>query len=207
MTTPLARIAQTRIIVELPDCEMAKAVAACEVLVQEGLDVWSVPARGGLDPVELCEMFSTRALIGVHGVRSPHDITWTIEKKADFVQTDVLLGRTSFDRIDDAEITHVAPAFTPNEIAYAHGRGADAVAVLPANVLDNAYPKALKLLVPDCFLIARGDMGAYATGAWLTNGVDAVSVGAQLVGDGFAAGNLGDFRTRARNFAKVRPTL
>lgn len=205
MTSPLARIGQTRIIVELPDCQLAEAIAACEVLVQEGLDIWSVPAQGSLDPVELRSMFDTRAMVGVHGIRSARDITWAIERRASFALADVLFGRTSFDRFDDAGVTLVAPAFTPNEIAFVHTRGTDAVAILPANVLDSAYPKALARLIPDCFLVARGDLGSYATGSWLANGVKAVSVADHLVGDAFAGGNLRDLRARAQAFAKARP--
>jgi len=186
-----------RVVVLLPDCTLDDAIAPVEVLVQEGLGVLSVPARGRLTPPELRGVFGRRVVVGVHDLTEPGQADRAVEHEAAFC----LPGQAPDDvweRLADAGVPTCPPALTPTEVAAVWRRGVSAVQVAPADAFGVRYARQLRSLVPDAALIVRGADVAHEATAWLDVGALAVCVGDRFVGDAFHAGNLGSLRKRCR---------
>lgn len=200
MTSPLPlRLLARRIVVELGSAELPSLMAACEVLVQEHLDVWSLPVTGRPGLPALRDVFSTRVCLGVHGVRDAAGVRLAIEQGAEFILADSALDSEAIELAREVGVAWVGSAFTPTEVQRLSD--ADAVAITPANVLDGAvYGKALGRLEPDLTLLARGDITSFAARSWLRAGVAAVVVSGELTGAGWPAVGLGDLRKRAKAF-------
>jgi len=88
-------------------------------------------------------------------------------------------------------------AFTPTEILSAWRAGTDAVKIFPASVGGPAYVRAVKAPLPDIPLVPTGGIALDDAPRYIEAGALAVGIGAPLVGDAGAGGDLGALRARA----------
>jgi 2-dehydro-3-deoxyphosphogluconate aldolase/(4S)-4-hydroxy-2-oxoglutarate aldolase len=103
------------------------------------------------------------------------------------------------------QVPVVPGAFTPTEILTAWRAGADAVKVFPASVGGPAYVRAVKAPLPDVPLVPTGGVALEDAPRYIEAGALAVGIGAPLVGDAGAGGDLAALRGRAeRVVAAVR---
>ncbi|SHK50339.1 bifunctional 4-hydroxy-2-oxoglutarate aldolase/2-dehydro-3-deoxy-phosphogluconate aldolase [Rhodothermus profundi] len=72
-------------------------------------------------------------------------------------------------------------AFTPTEILTAHEAGADIVKVFPADVVGQAFFKAIRAPMPQLRLMPTGGVTLLNAGDWLRAGACAVGVGSALL--------------------------
>ena len=96
-------------------------------------------------------------------------------------------------------------AFTPTEILRAHGVGAQAVKLFPADSLGPRFVRAFRAPVPDLALVPTGGVTLELAKEFREAGAWAVGLGSPLVGGGADAAD--DWRDalarRARAFAAV----
>ncbi len=197
---PSASSLGCRLIVLLPSAGLADAIAPCAVMVQEGLTAFSLPVSDMDRLRALSDVFGGRPQIGVHDLRDADQVRAAVQAGASFllplvVDADILQAA--------GDVAVFAPALTPNEVRQAASLGAAGVQVVPADVLGHGYPAMLTTLVPDVTLVARGDLGAYATRQWLVTGALAACLGEQLCGDAFRGIDLPGLRERCQAFAAV----
>jgi len=181
-------------IVLLPDAPITRAVAGLEVLSQEGFNEVSLPINGDLKPADIRKFFGTRLRVGVHDVYQPDQVATAIELEPEFV----LAGFVDVTQLRAAGIKTFLSALTPTEIKAAAER-ADGVLVEPAGHLGDGYPAALRTMMGEFPLVARGMTDSYGIKPWIKAGFD-VCVDAPI-GDAFAGGDMSSFRMRLRNHA------
>lgn len=181
-------------------------VPAAEVLVQEGLRAWALPAE---DPDRLAEalrLYGRRAVVGVYGVRTPDEVAAALAAGARFVTAPV----ASEELVAAAGDAPFAPgALTPNEVHYALGIGAGAVNVVPAEVLGMAYARALGALFPGAELVASGRLERFQCDMWLDAGASVVGLQAGVLfpepasAGGAPLVDLGVLRRRAQEYGPL----
>lgn len=191
-----------RIACLLPDCDLGSVIAPVEVLIQEGLDVVSLPASGTLTSAELKSVFGPRLAIGVHDVRDEASLRWALRQDPLFVTS---IGfRQATRALSESRVPHLPAALTPTEIADAWHQGVAGVQVVPSGLFGNTYPAQLTALLPDVVLVARGPDSTYDVKAWLGAGAAAVLLGNRLLGDSITGGDLGALRARTRPIVDAR---
>lgn len=192
------RLLDGRIVVAFGSDATGSLVGALEVMVQEGIGVFSMPASRAADLGNLAVMFGPRASFGVHGV--------TAETLDDALATpaEVIELRTPdaalVERIHEAGRAALVAALTPTEIAHAWSLGADAVVVVPAEVMGSSYPEQLVELLPGVALAARSGLGAYSARRWVEAGASFVCLDDALIGDAAKGGSLSGLRERCQTF-------
>lgn len=198
------RLLATRAVVILPNCTIDQLIAPLEVLIQEGLDVISLPPDAQLSLETLRATFGRRVLVGAHDLVDTTDAEWAIEQQASFALT--MAAPQIYPLLADAGLPAAPAALTPTEVAAVWQSGVAAVQVVPAGVLSSAYAAQLTGLVPQARLIPREAESSYEVKAWLAAGAAACCLSAKLLGDALSGGDLGALRSRARTMADaVRP--
>lgn len=163
-----------RVVVEFPRGGVADWVALGEVLLQEGLGAWALPAE--LLPLlpEVLALFGFRARVGVCGVTDADGVRAAVAGGAHFVLSPV----SGPDLVTAAgEVPLLGGALTPSEVADAARAGADAVLVCPADALGTAYARTLPPMFPGVRLVPWGRLERYQAEMWLNAGAAGVVVG------------------------------
>lgn len=190
-------LAGGRTIIELPEADTDDLVAAGEVLVQEGLSLWTVPfARRG-ELLRLREVFGRRVRLGVGDLRSPDEVG-----HARGAEPDLLLSPFASAELVDAAgpVPIVLGGLTPTEVARALLLGAAAVQVVPCDALGSLYARTLTAMFPGQPLIATGRLERFQCELWLDAGALAVCpLGAVSSGD-VSDPDLTDLRHRAGGY-------
>lgn len=195
------RLQAARAVVLLPPCRLDEVIAPIEVLLQEGLNVFSVDPAGRLTPAILTNTFGPRLAVGVHDPRTVDQARWAVEEGASFAFS---LPRPEIAVVfADAGVPHLPAALTPVEVDAAWRSGAAGVQVAPANAFGGGYATQLTGLVPDARLVTRFAETAFEVKAWLGAGAVAVCLAEKLLGDALRRGDLGALRARARTIADV----
>lgn len=190
-------LAGGRTIIELPEADTDDLVAAGEVLVQEGLSLWTVPfARRG-ELVRLREVFGRRVRLGVGDLRSPDEVGYARGAEADLL----LSPFASAELVDAAgPVPIVLGGLTPTEVARALLLGAAGVQVIPCDALGSLYARTLTAMFPGQPLIATGRLERFQCELWLDAGALAVCpLGAVSSGD-VSDPDLTDLRHRAGGY-------
>lgn len=191
----------TRAVVLLPACRLDEAIAPVEVLLQEGLNVFSIDPTGRLDVAMLKTIFGSRLTAGVHDLRTAEQAGRAVEQDASFV---LWLPRPDVGALlAEAQLPLLPAALTPVEVDAAWRSGAAGVQVVPANAFGAGYASQLTGLVPDARLVVRGAETSYEVKAWLSAGAAAVCVAEKLLGNAFRRGDLDALRTRARQITRA----
>jgi len=188
-----------RLVATLPDRAMPSLVAAVEVMVQEGIDVVSLPAPRVDEVGRLRGIFGPRCLVGVHDVGREQELEEALALEPAFV---ALSGPDEdlVARARRAGCPVLAAALTPTEVRAAWRVGVSGGVVVPAAVMGSGYPEALAQLAPEVVLTARGGLGAYSARRWAEAGAQAVWLDDALLGDAFTGGPLGSLRERCQTF-------
>ncbi len=193
-----AALLDTKICALVPQAATGSLVGAIEVMVQEGIRVFSLPAGRADDLARLAATFGPRATFIAHDVELDQ-LDEVLAGPAPVVMPRwVDAGIVA--RIHDAGRAVVGLALTPTEIRATASTGVDAVVVAPAEVMGASYPEFLADLTPGVVLGARGGLGAYSARRWVENGAAFVMLDAALVGDAFTGGPLGSLRERCQTF-------
>lgn len=183
-----------RVIIDLPDGNPDDLVAAGEVLVQEGLTTWALPAARLEEWDELSAVFGRRASLGVSGVRTAAQVEAAVAAGAAFLLADI----THKSLVAAAgDVPLALGALTPNEIARAAGLGGP-VQVVPCDSMGSMYGRALPALFPEVPLIATGRMERFVVDMWLEAGVAAVCPRGWFSPETLSAPDLSAFRQRCR---------
>ena len=198
-----AVVLATRVVVMLPAVGVAELIAPVEVLIQEGLRAFSLPATGAR-PGELRAVFAARGCFGVHDVRDIAQARQAIAEGAEFASS--LGAPQAVDLLVAAEVPTLVGALTPGEVARAWVDPVSAVQVVPAGVFGNSYAAHLVALLPDIALTTRGADSSYEARVWLAAGARAVFVADKLLGDSIGGGDLAGLRLRARPYLEAALT-
>ncbi len=197
------------VIAPLPALDAAELYAACEILIQEDVRVWTLPwpATGVLRALR--EMFDGRAIVGVRGRVAPSELAAVREAGGAFV-AQALARPEVIARATDLGLPTLAGALTPAEVERAAGLDASAVQLVPADHLDPDYADLLGNEVPGVPLVVTGRVDSAAAGRWFERGAVAVCPTSQLIGNALSGGVLMGLRVRSRDysaaFARVRST-
>ena len=193
---PPEALISARAVVLLPPCTLDEAIAPVEVLLQEGLSVFSLPPTGSLTPDILRATFGRRLVVGLHDVHTGAHVRLAVDQRAAFV---LCLGAPEVaQELAEARIPHFPAALTPTEVDAVWRGGASGVQVVPAGLFGNSYAGQLAALVPGARLVARGPDSSFEIKAWLGAGAMAVGLGDKVLGDAFRRGDLAALRTRVR---------
>lgn len=185
-----------RIFVQLADLG-PDALAVAEVLVQEGLTAWTLPASDVGAIRDAASIFGRRARVGAHGATTPEQVASAFDAGARFVTSPVCFG----DLVAAAQGRPLLPgALTPSEVVWATHAGASAVQVVPADSMGTSYSRSLLALVSGVQIVATGGLERFQAEMWLEAGAVAVGLtGLTTTGDV----DLDDVRRRAQTFDRL----
>ncbi len=190
----------TGLIICLDDASLDDLVGPVEVMVQEGLKTFSLPA-GHEDTDEMVTIFGARASFGIHGVVSEETIEsvsgWAVFALADVLEDGVAEAARKRD------LPLWAQAMTPGEIRGVLESGAAGAMLFPADVVGHVMAERLRTLNLAGHVIPRGGIGAFSATEWMKAGAPAACVDATLLGDALSGGDLGALRDRCGSFVKV----
>ena len=200
-----AEVARGRLIAVLPSVPASSLMAPVEVMIQERIRAFSLPAHDVELRRALLLIFGARACFGVHG----HLEAQEVAELADDGQCRVgfVLGSGLDDEtiasLHEAGVPVADDALTPGEVRHTWSRGLDAVQVIPADMASASYGQTLGELAPGVPVIARGGVGSYAVRRWLESGALAVCGDDSLVGDVAEDANMNALRERCRGLRAV----
>ena len=190
-------LAGARVIVELPKADLDDLVAAGEVLIQEGLSLWTLPhaRRDELDGLR--RVFGRRARLGIADLRTTAQIEEAVAVAPDllfspFADADLLSAA--------AGVPLVLGGLTPTEIAAALRLGPTAVQAVPCDALGSLYARTLTALFPGEPLIAAGKLERFQCEMWLEAGAVAVSPNGVITVADVEDPDLADLRRRAQAY-------
>ena len=200
MVTVVEALRGRRVVVEFPAAGVGDWMAACEVLVQEGIHAWAFALGDAATAVEAMRVYGRRVRIGIHGVRTAQEVRDAAAHGVHFLTSPV----ANWELMDAASGTPLAlGALTPNEVQFALGFGAPTVQVVPAEALGMAYARTLAELFAGVELLAAGRLEKFQCDIWLQAGASAVALApAVLFGDGTTL-DLDALRRRAREFGEI----
>lgn len=185
------------IVVCLPDASIDDYVGVIEVLIQEGLTRFALPATAEA-LADVVAIFGARATFGALRVTTSEHVHRAADAGARFVFSDIA-GSDVADASDERALECWGSALTPREV-----RGAvqlsNGALLYPADVVGHAMAPRLAELGLIDRVIPLGGVGAYAAGEWLKAGSPAVGVDATLLGDAFEGGSLVQLRERCHSF-------
>ena len=201
MRTVSDQLCPSGVVVSLPDAPLDDHVGAIEVLIQEGLTTFALPAA--------CEafagvvaIFGARAVVGATRVADADGVRLAAERGARFVLADVASVEVA-SAAQEAGLPCHGSAMTPAEVRAALALPDGRVLLYPADVTGHAIAPRLRELGVIERVVALGGVGAYAAGEWLKAGAQAVCVDSTLLGDAYSGGSLGQLRDRCSSFVAV----
>jgi 2-dehydro-3-deoxyphosphogluconate aldolase/(4S)-4-hydroxy-2-oxoglutarate aldolase len=184
-----------RVIIDLPDAHLDDLVAAGEVLVQEGLSVWTVPPIRSADLAKLRRTFGGRVRLGVHGLRTPDEVAQAAALAPDLLLTP--FGDPAFLAAAGA-VPIILGGLTPNEIERALSLKPAGVQVIPCDALGTLYARGLPGMFADAPLVAAGKLERFQCEMWLQAGAAAVSPLGTVSAEAVEEPDLTDLRHRCR---------
>lgn len=190
-------LAGGRVIVELPDGDPDDLVAAGEVMIQEGLSVWTVPFERRAELGPLREVFGRRVRLGVSDLRGGDQVA-----AAAAVAPDLLLAPFAEPELMDAAgaTPVVLGGLTPSEVARGLRLGAAAVQVVPCDAMGSLYARTLTAMFPGAPLIATGRLERFQCEMWLEAGALAVCPVGVIGPDDVAEPDLAELRHRCQGY-------
>lgn len=191
-------------IVCLSEAKIGDVVGPLEVMIQEGLDTFSLPATFD-DYDDVASIFGTRATFGVHGIKTPEEIAAARGRNAAFLFADFADDKL-LASAKEAECGIWLPALTPTEIRQITLSDADGAMLFPADIVGHVMAEHLKALGLVERVIPRGNVGAFSAGEWLKAGAPAVCVDEALLGNCLKGGDLSQLRERCGSFVKAART-
>jgi 2-dehydro-3-deoxyphosphogluconate aldolase / (4S)-4-hydroxy-2-oxoglutarate aldolase len=161
--------------------KLSKALLAGGVVAQE-FTLSNPKALDALSEVKaaLSEFSNGGATIGLGSVRTVDEAHAAIKAGAQFVVTPI----TKLEVIEvckKAGVPIMPGAFTPTEIALAHGAGADVVKVFPARMLGAGYIKDVLAPMPYLKLMPTGGVDLENMASFFKAGAVSVGVGGNLL--------------------------
>lgn len=192
----------SQVVAVLPDEPVASMMAPVEVMLQEGIQVFSLPAGDVERLTTLHTIFGARGSFGVHGVIDPDGIDALIATGIEFA---LPVGPTPqvLAALRAAGVPAVPDALTPTEVRAVWAAGVDAVQVVPADIGSATYGPALVELAPGVPCLPRGGVGSYALRKWISSGAPAACLDEILVGDACTDSALPALRERCRSVLAV----
>lgn len=188
------------LIVCLDDVTLDDLVGAVEVMVQEGLRTFSLPAAHG-EVDDIVAIYGARATFGVHGAVAAGDVesmrSWVKFILADTADEDLVRVAA------EAQVPLWVQAMTPGEVRTAIAAGAAGALLYPADVVGHIMAERLRTLGLADRVIPRGGVGAFSATEWMKAGSPAACVDSTLLGDALRGGDLGMLRDRCGSFVKV----
>lgn len=186
----------------MPDEPASSMMAPLEVMLQEGVHVFSLPAGDQERFAALRTVFGGRGTFGVHGVVD-EDIAGRLAGAGAAFALPVGPSPRVLGILHDAGIPAAPDALTPTEVRAVWAAGADAVQVVPADLGSATYGRSLAELAPGVACIPRGGVGSYALRKWIGAGAPAVCLDEILVGDACTDGAMPALRERCRSVTSV----
>lgn len=195
--TSVEVLGDCRVIVQLPAAESDDLIAAGEVLIQEGLDCWTVPPARSAELAGLRAVFGRRVRLGVADLRTPEQVTDALACAPDLLlspfATAELLAAASATPM-------VLGGLTPNEIDQALRLGPAAVQAIPCDALGSLYARTLTALFEGEPLIAAGKLERFQCEMWLESGAAAVAPYGTFSTADVEDPDLSDLRRRAQGY-------
>ncbi|MFP5415914.1 MAG: hypothetical protein ACLGHZ_03410 [Actinomycetes bacterium] len=193
------------VVIEFPRTGVQDWMAVAEVLLQEGLRVWSVPSSLLHLMPELLAVYGRRARVGVSGVVDREGVRAAADACAHFLLAPI--GDPGLVQ-EAGPIPLLLGGLTPVEVAAAVRAGAEAVLVSPADVMGSAYARTLPPLFPHVPLVACGRLERYQCEMWLDAGARAVVVQDVVVRpeDGSTVNDVDEVARRAAPFGQLVAT-
>ncbi|MEA5649578.1 bifunctional 4-hydroxy-2-oxoglutarate aldolase/2-dehydro-3-deoxy-phosphogluconate aldolase [Cutibacterium granulosum] len=203
-----AEVARGRLIAVLPSAPASSLMAPVEVMIQERIRAFSLPAHDVELRRALLLIFGARACFGVHGHLEAQEVAELADDgQAGQHRVDFVLGSGLSDdaigSLHEAGVPVADDALTPGEVRHTWSRGLDAVQVIPADMASASYGQTLGELAPGVPVIARGGVGSYAVRRWLESGALAVCGDDSLVGGVVEDANMNALRERCRGLRAV----
>lgn len=189
------------IIVSLPDAPLDDNVGVVEVLIQEGLTTFALPAAAA-SLADVIAIFGARARFGVSRVVAAAQVVDAVEAGAGFVLADIASADIAAAAAELPVACHLS-AMTPTEVRAVLAMPDGGALIYPADVVGHALGARLAELGLISRAIPMGGIGAYAAGEWLKSGAPAVCIDSTLLGDAFAGGSLAQLRDRSASFVAV----
>ncbi|WP_067564285.1 bifunctional 4-hydroxy-2-oxoglutarate aldolase/2-dehydro-3-deoxy-phosphogluconate aldolase [Nocardia acidivorans] len=156
---------------------------------------FTLTTTGALDALRDCAGFGHP--LGVGTVLTAADAARAVEAGAAYLITPVV----SVEVIEEGRrlgVPVISGALTPTEIRHAWTAGSTMVKVFPAAIGGPGYIRAVRAPLPDIPLVPTGGVGLGELRAYLDAGAAALGIGAPLLGDACAGGDLDALRERAR---------
>lgn len=188
------------VVVCLDDVPVDDLVGPVEVLVQEGLRTFSLPA-GASAWADMTTIFGRRSRWGQHAVRSRAQVEAATEAEASFLLLDIGDGVAAAAR--ETGIPFYPPAMTPTEIRSVLDGGATGAQLYPADVVGHQMAARLVDIGLAHQVVPRGGLGAFAVGEWMGAGSPAACVDTTLLSDALTGGDLGMLRDRVPAFIRA----
>ena len=188
------------LIICLDNVSLDNLVGAVEVMIQEGLKTFSLPAKHEeLD--DIVAIFGARAQFGIHGAVSDETMQG-VAGWAAFALVDVLEEGVA-EMAREANTSVWAQAMTPTEVRSVLALGATGALLFPADVVGHVMAERLARLGLADRVIPRGGIGAFSATEWMKGGAPAACVDNTLLSDALRGGDLGSLRDRCGSFVKV----
>ena len=188
-------------VVCLPDAPLDDHIGVVEVLIQEGLTTFALPASCEAF-ADVVAIFGARAAFGATRVVDADGVRLAAGRGARFVLADVATEEVA-GAAREAGLPWHGAAMTPTEVRAALALPDGRVLLYPADVTGHAIAQRLKELGLIERVVALGGVGAYAAGEWLKAGAQAVCVDSTLLADAYSGGSLGQLRDRCSSFVAV----
>lgn len=189
------------VVVSLPDAPLDDHIGVVEVLIQEGLTTFALPASCEAF-ADVVAIFGARAAFGATRVVDADGVRLAAGRGARFVLADVATEEVA-GAAREAGLPWHGAAMTPTEVRAALALPDGRVLLYPADVTGHAIAQRLKELGLIERVVALGGVGAYAAGEWLKAGAQAVCVDSTLLADAYSGGSLGQLRDRCSSFVAV----
>lgn len=180
-------------ILRAPTATRFAEVAA--VLHESGITAveFTLTSAGALEALRECAGFAHP--IGAGTVLTAADATRAVDAGAAYLITPIV----SAEVIEEGrrlQVPVISGALTPTEIHHAWAVGSTMVKVFPASVGGPDYLRAIRAPLPDIPLVPTGGVGLTEARAYLDAGATALGIGAPLIGDACAGGDLDALRER-----------
>lgn len=200
MESPLSlpdELRSSGLVVPVPEGSPDRVVALVELLIQEGVRWFTVPAGSTLGSL-LSDTFATRIHLGVHDLR-----IWDPEEQAPWAFALCTPDPVLCAQLAAAGVPAVPGAMTPTEVGHAWSLGVAGVQVIAAQGLGAAYPGLLRGQVgDDVVLMARGVDDPAIAKVWSAHQA-VVVCGGEVIGDALDTGKFNTVRTRLRPILKA----
>ena len=192
-------------VVCLPDAPLDDHIGVVEVLIQEGLTTFALPASCEAF-ADVVAIFGARAAFGATRVVDADGVRLAAGRGARFVLADVATEEVA-GAAREAGLPWHGAAMTPTEVRAALALPDGGVLVYPADVVGHAYAARLAELGLLDRAVPMGGLGAYATGEWFKAGAPAACLDTTLLGDAYQGGSLSALRDRTGSFISTEQKL